>query len=149
MLEIYTDGACSRNGCKNNQGGWGFVVIKDETKIYENSGASKNTSNQKMELEAAIQACLYVSASFGDIEFVIYSDSAYLINCFNEKWYRNWMLNNWLNSKKQPVANSEQWKILIPFFNNPKVSWKKVKGHSGVQDWNAYVDNLAVKARLE
>lgn len=77
----------------------------------------------------------------------IYSDSAYIINCITQKWYKKWQTNGWRNSKKEPVANRELWERLIPYFENPRFSFEKVKGHSGEKDWNDYVDRLAVEAK--
>lgn len=153
MIEIYTDGACSNNGKTSSIGGWGFVVLKhldtgEDLILEEDWGARKATTNQQMELTAAVMACRLIQTRFPFEKIKIYSDSAYLINCYNEKWYFNWERNGWVNSKRQPVANAILWKELIPFFSNPNIEWIKVKGHTGERDWNDYVDNLAVRARM-
>lgn len=146
MITIYTDGACSNNGSKNAIGGWGFVILDSGAKMCENSGKEIGATNQQMELMAVIAALK--SCDFAPLcDVTIYSDSAYLINCKNQNWYKSWEHNGWKNSKKQPVANIQLWKELIPYFDDPRFTFKKVNGHSG-NHWNEYVDNLAVQARL-
>ena len=82
---------------------------------------------------------------------IVYSDSAYCVNCYVQKWYRRWMINGWKTSKKEPVANKELWKRLIPFFEKDNFTFFKVKGHSGNKEkhgyWNDIVDKMAVDAK--
>lgn len=153
--KIYTDGGCSMNGNPEAIGGWGYAIVgEDDFLIKANYGATKSTTNQKMELTAAIEACKDISTiidinkEWSDDHVTIYSDSAYLINCVNKLWYINWQSNGWRNSKKEPVANQELWIELLPFFNNLNFSFQKVAGHSGIY-WNEYVDKLTKKARSE
>lgn len=158
MIKIYADGAASNNGKENAIGGWAFIVIENDEIIYQNSGAVKKATNQQMELMAILNACKYISKylvnlpeyNFKDIE--VYSDSAYAINCYQQKWYMKWELNNWVNSKKEAVANKKLWEDLIPYFNSVNYNFKKVKGHSEDNSlnshYNNYVDKLAVQARL-
>ena len=152
---IYTDGACSNNGYEGARGGWAFIIAKDNIVIYQNSGAQENTTNQRMELLSVINACEFIedmeiysdnNTQFNIGEIEVYSDSAYLINCYLQKWYDNWEKNCWMNAKKQPVANKDLWERLIPFFRNRKFSFLKVKGHSGIE-YNELCDKLAVQAR--
>lgn len=154
--KIYCDGAASKNGQINSYGGWSYIIItnnSEEDLIYSSSGAEKNATNQQMELTAALHACerahtsLHVYDDFYSSSFEIYSDSAYLINCYKDKWWVNWESNGWLNAKKQPVANKELWEQLIPFFKNKNFSFHKVVGHSG-NKWNEVVDKMAVNARI-
>lgn len=141
--EIYTDGSLKRLGKNLTFGAWGFIVTKDGQEIYEASGGEYNTTNQRMELEAIIQALNYIITIRRSNERVsIYSDSAYAINCYLHKWYENWQTNGWLNSKKEEVANKDQWFQLIPYFDNFWFSFSKVDGHSGVY-WNEKCDALA------
>ena len=83
--------------------------------------------------------------SLDKVEF--YTDSAYIHNCYSQGWWKKWVINGWINSKKQPVANKELWELIIPLFNNKQFSFYKVKGHQG-DYWNEYVDKLAVSAKL-
>ena len=107
-----------------------------------------------MELIAAINACKAFDEidNFGTV--TIYSDSAYLINCRNQNWWRAWQCNGWRNSKKEPVANQELWEQLIPYFEKPtKYNFVKVKGHNGDKSlkayWNDVVDKMAVHKKQE
>lgn len=149
--EVYTDGATSKNGQEGAKGGYAFLVIKDN-EIIE-TGQGKNSSwevatNQRMELWAAIDGCKNILHRLSEdgAEAWIYSDSAYLVNCYSQGWWRKWIKNGWLNSKKERVKNTDLWQRLIPFFENKKIHFVKVKGHTGKQDYNAMVDKLAVSA---
>lgn len=150
MIEIYTDGSCIGNGKENAVGGAAFVVVKNEEKIYQESYGSKNTTNQRMELLAAATACEYVKREKVTECVAVYSDSAYLINCYKQDWWINWQNNGWKNSQKQPVANKDLWERIIPFFSDSNFIFKKVKGHSKNNTkaayWNNMVDKLAVAA---
>jgi ribonuclease HI len=88
-----------------------------------------------------------MSEGIVDFEIVVYSDSAYVINCYKQKWYKKWQVNGWINSKKQPVANKELWEQLIPYFENPFFSFEKVAGHAD-NKYNNLVDEMAVKAKF-
>lgn len=144
---IYTDGATSNNGTQNAVGGWAFVVVNEDENqlIYSASGHLNNTTNNRCELTAIIQACEYASHSNETVK--IFSDSAYCINCYKQKWYLNWQKNGWKNSSRQPVINKDLWEQLIPFFENPIFTFEKVTGHSN-NKWNNYVDEKAVSAKL-
>lgn len=152
MFEIYCDGACSNNGSKDATGGWAFVVVQNGKIIHHSKGAEKNTTNQRMELIACINACDWLVENFPLVgEVKVNSDSAYLCNCYSQNWWRNWEVNGWHNSKKEPVANTDLWKRLIPFFEMPNYTFLKVKGHAGNTTesayWNDVVDKMAVEAR--
>lgn len=145
---IYTDGACSGNGKENAIGGFAFVIVDDrDVPKYEYAMRIGNATNNICELSAVLNACSFFEAYSPENTATIYSDSAYIINCITQKWYKKWQTNGWRNSKKEPVANREFWERLIPYFENPRFSFEKVKGHSGEKDWNDYVDKLAVKAK--
>ena len=92
-----------------------------------------------MELTAALMA---LQALKEPCQVVLYSDSAYLINAFNQNWLRNWQRNGWLNSKKQPVENQELWKGLLEQAAVHDIEWRKVKGHAG-DEYNEICDELA------
>jgi len=143
---IYTDGACSGNQHKENVGGYGAILIYGDHKkeIY---GGERNTTNNKMELKAPIEALKLINKD--NIPIEIYTDSAYLCNCINQKWYVNWRKNGWVNSKKKPVENKALWVELLDLidgFNN--IKFIKVKGHSGVE-LNEKADQLANKGMEE
>jgi ribonuclease HI len=140
-ITIFCDGACSGNQSKLNKGGWGAIVkLKEGTKtVY---GGERNTTNQRMELTACIKAleCL----TLPKIGVDLYSDSAYLVNCFRDKWYENWQKNCWRNSKKQPVENQDLWRRLLELTDKYNVTFHKVNGHSG-NTLNELADKLAQK----
>jgi ribonuclease HI/uncharacterized phage-like protein YoqJ len=133
---VYTDGACSGNP---GPGGWAWAVPDGPF----GSGAEAHTTNQRMEIMAAAEA---LDALDGPVTVV--SDSTYVVNCFNKKWYVGWKAKGWKNSKKQDVANQDLWRPLIEHvLERGDVTWKWVKGHSGDQ-WNDVVDRLAVEAAM-
>ena len=141
-VTIYTDGACSGNP---GPGGWGAVMIfKDQQKeIY---GAEKDTTNQRMELQAVIGAL--GSLKVTGWEVTVYSDSAYVVNAFKQKWLDKWQNNGWMNSKKEAVANQDLWKELLVLTRRNHVHLEKVKGHSG-DKYNERCDELARQAIKE
>lgn len=147
--KIYTDGSCRGNGKKGAVGGWAYVILLDDKIIAEDSGAEFNTTNQRMELTAALKACEMMEELNPFANEILYSDSAYLINCKKQGWYRNWQYNGWKNSKKEPVANSDLWLKLIPYFDceKCKITFEKVKGHVGIE-YNEKVDKMAVDAAV-
>ena len=134
-VTIYTDGACSGNP---GAGGWGAVLFYKDS-MREISGYSENTTNNQMELTAAIKALDMIKIP---CEIDLYSDSAYLINAFNEHWIENWQNNGFRNASKKPVQNVELWKQLIDFNNTHKITWIKVKGHAD-NKYNNRCDELA------
>ena len=143
-LEVYTDGSLKKLGAKTF-GGWSFIVLRDNQKVYEASGSEYDTTNQRMELEAIRQALKYVSTIRRINEKVmIYSDSAYAINCYTQAWYLKWMYNGWVNANKKTVSNQDLWIDIIPYFDSFWYGFKKVDGHSNVF-WNEVCDKMAQK----
>ena len=134
-VAMYTDGACSGNP---GPGGWGVLIVHDgrETEL---SGAENPTTNQRMELTAPIEG---LRALPGRRAVAIYSDSAYVINCFRDKWYERWRQNGWRNAQKKPVDNRDLWEALLAEVERHDVTWHKVAGHSGHIE-NDRVDALA------
>ncbi|QSX06893.1 ribonuclease HI [Sedimentibacter sp. zth1] len=137
---IYSDGACSNNQSEKNFGGYGAVLIyKDNVKkVY---GGEINTTNNVMELTAIIKALEMLKRK--DIPVEVYSDSAYIVNCINNKWYVNWRKNGWKTSKKTPVENKQLWEKLLLQIESLKIfNIIKVKGHAG-DTYNEMADELA------
>ncbi len=132
---IYTDGACSGNP---GSGGWAAVLRFGEVE-KELSGYEEDTTNNKMELTAAIKA---LKALKEPCEVELYSDSAYLINGFEKFWLVNWKKNGWINSSKEEVKNSDLWKELDSLNSKHKIKWIKVKGHAD-NEYNNKCDKLA------
>lgn len=147
MYEIYCDGAASFNGKADAPGGWAYIVLKEGRLISQNSGGEKGTTNQRMELTAALKACEEIEAMDGFATVKLYSDSAYFINCYKQNWWKAWRTNGWKNSKKEPVANQDLWEKLIYFFMKaPGYDFIKVKGHAD-SFYNNLVDEMAVRAK--
>lgn len=144
---IYTDGSCRGNGKTNNQGGYAFVIYKENSEsIYGyGCGYSEDTTNNKMELQAIVSALIYVTKTEPDSFFTIYSDSAYVINAINEGWLTKWKQNGWHTSTKQSVKNKELWEQILPYINNFYFTFKKVKGHD-TDAGNLMADALATAA---
>lgn len=137
-VTIFTDGACSGNP---GPGGWGAVLIYGEHS-REISGYEEVTTNQKMELLAAVKSLQSLKEP---CQVDLYSDSAYLINAFEQKWYERWQRNGWLNAQKKPVENRELWMKLLELSAVHSITWNKVKGHSG-EFYNERCDKLARNA---
>lgn len=135
-ITIYTDGACSGNP---GPGGWGAVLFYGEH-TRELSGGEENTTNQRMELTAVIEALRALKVS--DWQVTVHTDSAYVVNAFAQNWIDNWQRNGWKNSKKEAVANQDLWKELIALMKKNRVKIAKVKGHAGDR-WNERCDELA------
>lgn len=138
MITVYTDGACSGNP---GPGGWAWAVAPDG--VPNDSGGEPMTTNQRMELLAALEALRTFDPSGERVRIV--SDSTYVVKCFQDKWWVRWEQNGWRNAKKQPVANADLWKPLVEFERAGNVEWQWVKGHSGDR-LNDLVDGLAVAA---
>ena len=134
VIDIYTDGACSYNP---GPGGYGAILMY-KGKMKKISGGDKNTTNNKMEILAVIKAleCLKEPCKVN-----LYSDSAYVVNCFNDKWIDKWIANNWKKGKEQ-VKNVELWKRLYELVCYHEVHFIKVKGHSD-NEFNNECDRLA------
>ena len=117
--------------------------IINETEYREISGREKNTTNNVMELTAIIKG---LQALKEPCEVDLYSDSAYIVNAFNENWLHNWKKNCWRNSSRKPVKNQNLWIELDRLTKVHKVNFYKVKGHSG-NIFNNICDELAVAER--
>ena len=132
---VYTDGACTGNP---GPGGWAAIILDGgEERIV--TGADSPTTNQRMELTGAVEG---LAAIAGRRRVHLSSDSAYVVNCFRDRWWEGWQRNGWLNAGKQPVANRDLWERLIAETQRHEVIWHKVKGHSG-EPLNERVDALA------
>lgn len=136
MIEVYTDGSCLGNP---GVGGWAFLVIKDDN-IISRSGLDKNTTNNRMELNAAIEALDFLK---NEKKLTIYTDSSYLKNGICS-WISSWKKNLWLNSKKQPVKNKDLWIKLENLTKDRNITWQWVKAHHE-NKYNIIVDELARK----
>jgi ribonuclease HI len=136
-VEIFTDGACKGNP---GPGGWGALLRKGKHE-KELSGGAGETTNNRMEMTAAIRA---LEALIEPCEVDLYTDSKYLIDGIT-KWVEGWKKRGWKNASRKPVRNTELWHELIALTDRHRVSWHWVKGHSGHLE-NERVDRLACEA---
>tara|TARA_B100001765_G_C19310513_1_gene252862 strand:+ start:25 stop:450 length:426 start_codon:yes stop_codon:yes gene_type:complete len=137
MIKIYTDGSCLKNP---GNGGWAAIIFINNEKIVI-SGNKKNTTNNQMELLAAIEALKKIPEGQ---EIQIYTDSRYVKQGITE-WIEKWIQNNWKTSSKQKVKNVDLWKELNKISKKYKIEWHWVKAHAG-DVFNEEVDELAKKA---
>lgn len=135
-VSIYTDGACSGNP---GPGGWGAVLVYNGIE-KELSGGEKSTTNNRMELMAAISS---LEALKEPCEVELYSDSKYLVDAIEKRWLENWVTRGWRKADKSPVLNVELWQRLIAAMEPHKIKLHWVKGHAGHQ-YNERCDRLAV-----
>ena len=145
---MYTDGACAGNP---GPGGWAWATAPDGA--LRDSGGEARSTNQRMEIQAVVEG---LKALKKPCEVTVYSDSAYVVNCLNQRWFDNWRRNGWLNSSKKPVVNRELWEALLDAVENGghAVSFEKVKGHANLlgrasseaERYNQRCDALAVAA---
>ena len=143
QLEIYTDGSCKKLGTNATFGGWSFIALRGGERIYEVAGSEYGTTNQRMELLAIRNALEFAQKNrLPNENVVIYSDSAYAINCYTQEWYERWRRNGWVNAKGEDVANQDLWVDIIPYFTNYWYYFSKVPGHS-TNYWNNECDRLA------
>ena len=137
MIEIYTDGSCLQNP---GNGGWAAIII-DDGKIKKISGSEKNTTNNRMELMAPINALKNMDPKY---EIEIYTDSQYVKLGITE-WINTWVKNNWQTSKKEDVKNKDLWLELYNLNKSLDINWNWVKAHAG-NPLNEEVDILAKEA---
>ena len=131
--QIYTDGACSGNP---GPGGWAWITT---TGCFA-SGFAEQTTNQRMEITAAMAA---VKDNTGPLE--ILSDSTYVVHCFRDEWWKGWLKRNWKNSQRKPVANRDLWEPFIEEVLSRDVIFTWVKAHAG-DYWNELAAQVAVEA---
>lgn len=148
-IKIYTDGSAS-NAFKT--GGWGVFIIDGENE-QSKSGYEEDTTNNAMELTALLMALKYIADNLiFDTEIVINSDSAYIINCFEQKWFEKWQQNGWKGANKQPIKHQGLWQAIFDGLEevrkNNHVTLLKVRAHESDYG-NNYADRLAVRAREE
>lgn len=160
-IHLWSDGSSINNGENKGMGGYGFALLYGN---FENADLNTEyctekfmltgfkgyteTTNQRMEIKAITEGLKRVSNK--KIEIDVFSDSAYVVNCMNQRWFDNWRRNGWKNSKKQPVENQDLWEELLAEIedNFLVVRFNKVKGHSKIF-YNELCDKLANKGLAE
>lgn len=143
-MKIYTDGSCKNNQEDVNNGACGALFVSDDNEIIDKIiFKSENTTNNRMELLAIILGIEYAleKLAISDEELFIFTDSAYIYNCYKNQWFKKWLQNGWKTSKKESVKNQDLWEKLIKYFINPKCHFYKVKGHDK-DIYNNMIDSL-------
>ena len=138
-IKAFTDGACSGNP---GPGGWGAIIlIPSQRKKYHISGYERETTNNRMELKAVIEAIRLAAEQNAD-SIHIFSDSAYVVNAVNQGWILRWEDNNWRTASGEAVKNKDLWVQLSFLLYKQAVKFTKVKGHNG-NKYNEEADRLA------
>ena len=133
VTQVWTDGACRGNP---GPGGWAWATRDGR----QDSGAEASSTNQRMEIRAALEASRALDGAL-----LVISDSTYVVNCFRDSWWRGWINRGWTTTAKKPVANRDLWEPLVAEVRSREVTFQWVKGHSG-DEMNDRVDSLAVAA---
>lgn len=135
---IYTDGSCLKN--PGGAGGWAAIITESQTDAKkELSGGEANTTNNRMELSAAINA---LAATDEGAKIALFTDSQYLKNAFTQNWLKNWQRNGWKTATGEDVKNKDLWLRLTELFDRRKIKFRWVKGHAG-NEYNERCDVLA------
>ena len=140
-VEIYTDGACSGNP---GAGGWG-AILKCGSVEKELSGGEKDTTNNRMELSAVINA---LQALNRPCEVTLTTDSRYVVDGIEQGWAKKWQENGWIKADRKPAANPDLWEELLTLLKVHSVTFKWIKGHAG-HPYNERCDALATKCAAE
>ena len=135
LIRVFTDGACSGNP---GNGGWGVVIVKDD-EIVKYNGSENDTTNNRMELKAAIEG---IKLATNGSPLTLYTDSKYVKDGITS-WIENWKKNNWLTSSRKPVKNQDLWEQLDALNNEHQILWKWVKGHQIEKSEDSRYNNLA------
>ncbi len=150
-VDIYTDGACSGNPGK---GGWGAVLVYGNTE-KEISGGNSDTTNNRMELTAVIEAlkmlkmpCNVTLTTDSKINHKVNSVDGYVCDAINQQWVYSWKKNGWKKADKKPALNVDLWEELLPLLEIHNVTFNWVKGHNG-HPYNERCDSLAVNEYLK
>ena len=144
-IQLWTDGSCNNNSKHSSfgYGGWGFVVVRDKKVIFEDLGFQEKATSNTMEMTAVIKGLKHLIKNHEGSKIEVYSDSAYVVNCFLERWYIRWREMEW-----DDVKNKELWIQLLELYESKlvRVRFVKVKGHAGIK-YNERADFLAGEAR--
>ena len=140
--ELWTDGS----GNASTGGGWAYVIVRGDQEVKRGHGSVGDTTNNRMELQAVIEGLKQFDPKTAKVTVV--SDSAYVVNCFLQKWYVKWRAKNWMSSSG-PVKNRDLWEELLTLVEafGSNISFRHIRGHQG-HKWNELCDQMASLARL-
>jgi ribonuclease HI len=147
-ISLYTDGSCRVNP---GAGAWGFIVIDGAGVEYDGTGYNSDTTNNRMELQAAIQGIEKIISEGLSGQITVYSDSAYLVDCMSKRWYVKWIKHNWKLNHKKDVKNVDLWQQLIKLTKYMNIKWQWIRGHNG-NKYNEMCDlmcNITMSANSE
>jgi len=140
--QIYCDGSCKMNGRDDARAHYAYVILdENDVLLRERHGDCDKNTNNVAEMTAMLKGLEDWKENFGN-SVIVYTDSAYISNAYNQRWIDKWEVNGWMTANRTPVKNKELWIELQKFFKNSNVQIVKVKGHQGVI-WNEYVDKIA------
>ena len=140
-IRIYTDGACSGNP---GPGGWAAVILFPQQK-QEITGYEYDTTNNRMELKAVIEAIKVAKSANSNYKIDLYSDSSYVVNSVNQGWLKRWSMNGWVTTDGKSVKNQDLWMLLKRILDkHGDIHFIRVKGHSS-NEYNNLCDALARK----
>lgn len=141
--KIYCDGSCRNNGYENAVGAYAYIILNEteDIKYAASQRLESLNTNNKAEMVAMIKALKYWD-EFLDGSVEVHSDSAYIVNAYNQGWIENWKKNGWKTAKREPVKNQDLWIELDRFFQRKEVTLIKAKGHAD-DYWNNRVDEMA------
>lgn len=144
-IELYTDGAASRNGYADSVAGWAWCLVIDGEEVHNNAGRIPGGTNNQGELQAIIEGLDFIANNARNIStpITVISDSSYCIKGITE-WIHNWKKNNWYRNKQQTdeVKNKDYWVVLDTVARQLNLNWQWCKGHANTK-WNNVVDRLA------
>jgi len=149
VFQLYTDGSSGR---KTNSGGYAYVLLikEGDKSIHHGSGGVLGTTNSRMELTGVIEGLrIWVEKYVDQGPIEVLSDSAYVINCFKERWWSQWIKRDWKTYDGKEVANQDLWRELFKIVSKymDRITWTHVRGHQGVY-WNEICDVMAHEARM-
>ena len=142
MILIYTDGSTLKNP---GPGGWAALLMENGG-VRELTGTDPATTNNRMEMMGVIEGLR--TTPYG-AEVQVYSDSAYVVNCFLQKWFVKWKRNGWVNSMGKPVENQDLWEVLLGLVRDRQVEFVKVKGHASNEFKNRCDELAGIAARSQ
>ena len=141
---LYTDGSAN---VADKSGAWAYAIVDEDGVLVEDcSGFVQPTTNNRMELQSVLEG---LKRFRPDTPLEVVSDSAYVVNCFNQGWWKKWQRNNWY-ATSGPVKNVELWQAILAIMKvrTAPILWTHVRGHQG-NKWNEHVDRMCDKARRE
>lgn len=144
MIELYTDGS----GTNGGPTGWAWVAVENNQEIARGTSGNPQGTCNTAEMMAVIDGLKWARENAQDQLVTVCTDSAYIANCFNDKWYEGWFKRNWKNSRGKRVANKEHWLIMLDLVSDITPEFKHVPGHTGIK-FNELADQLAKQARKE